>query len=87
MHGYTNYFYWNDLENSITLIQNTSFTSTLSEDSGTIVYYIDDEQVEEQVFEELENKYKEQNQKILTYEEAQFISSEDDIKEFLNLKL
>ena len=38
-------------------------------------------------WQELENKYKEQNQKILTYEEAQFISSEDDIKEFLNLKL
>ena len=86
LHGYTNYFYWNDLENSITLIQNTSFISTLSEDSGTSVYYIDDEQVEEQVFEELENKYKEQNQKVLTYEEAQFISDEDDIKDFFNKK-
>ena len=29
---------------------------------------------------------KEQNQKVLTYEEAQFISDEDDIKDFFNKK-
>ena len=87
LHGNTNYYSWNASDNSIILIHSSSFTSTLSDDAGMTVYYIDNEQVDEQTFEELENKYKNQNQKILTYEDAQHISSEDEIKAFLNLNL
>ena len=81
-HGFTYYFLWDGINNTLSLTQSTELITSVSDEDASKEYYIDQKPVDEVTFNRLQAEYEDKKPDTLNYNDAYPISSKENIKEF-----
>lgn len=81
-HGFTYYFLWDGINNTLSLTQSTELITSVSDEDTSKEYYIDQKPVDEVTFSRLQAEYEDKKPDTLNYNDAYPISSKENIKEF-----